>query len=290
LRARIVSRPLGGVVKTYGGINRNQFDGGLLIGDAGSFVDPLTGEGITHGMESAILALPTLVGALERGRFEAADLAGFDETFHRYFDPSMQFLELAAALISNRHMSEFWLRVGSHGNEEAARDPLFAQIAGAIFGGPALQPLSASTQMWLRLFARYGESLLGAGARSDGLSHRFAEDIIAFRQGWTRSQQEHPDWHAAWLQDVATRFTEVQKTIWTAPNPRPEGVFRFIGMESARDAPGGQPATPVATAELETLVRSGVRTLLELGFAALAAPRSAPPTDDQPRRRWRIKP
>ena len=65
-RARIASRPLGGVVKTYPGIDRNHFDGGVLIGDAGSFVDPVTGEGITQGIESAILAAPSLMEALDR--------------------------------------------------------------------------------------------------------------------------------------------------------------------------------------------------------------------------------
>ena len=42
--------PIGGIVKTYGGAGRNHFDGGVLIGDAGSFVDPMTGEGITPAL------------------------------------------------------------------------------------------------------------------------------------------------------------------------------------------------------------------------------------------------
>ena len=47
-------RPLsvGGVLKIYGGAGPYHFDGGLLVGDAGCFVDPLTGEGITPAMES----------------------------------------------------------------------------------------------------------------------------------------------------------------------------------------------------------------------------------------------
>ena len=66
---RLTSRPLGGVVKTYGGIDANHFDGGLLIGDAGSFVDPMTGEGITQGMESALIGAAVLRDRPGRGPF-----------------------------------------------------------------------------------------------------------------------------------------------------------------------------------------------------------------------------
>ena len=69
--------PIGGIVKTYGSAGPNHFDGGVLIGDAGSFVDPITGEGITPAMESALLATPVLVAALEAGRFDAAALAPY---------------------------------------------------------------------------------------------------------------------------------------------------------------------------------------------------------------------
>lgn len=285
-RARVVGRPIGGVVKTYGGIDRNHFAGGVLIGDAGSFVDPLTGEGITHGMESAILALPTLVGALERGRFEAEDLAPFDHDFRGYFDPAMRYLELSAALVSNRHLSEFWLRVGAHGHEEAAEDPAFARIAGSIFGGPALQPLSVSAQLWTRVFARYAQAAVGGGRPS--LSARFAEDFQAFNRGWTRSSSENPDWHAEWLRDVIGRTVEVQKSIWTKRNPRRDGVFRYIGLEDA--APGERPS-PLASPDSQAMIVETVRTLVEAGLAFLSAPPPAAPAQSAgPQRRWRIKP
>ncbi len=281
--AELASRPIGGVVKTYGGIDRNHFDGGLLIGDAGSFVDPLTGEGITHGMESAILALPTLLDALERGRFDADDLATFDRDFRNYFDPAMRYLALSGALVSNRHLSEFWLRVGAHGYEEAAKDPAFARLAGSVFGGPALQPLAVSAQMWARVFSRYAQALTG-----DAGAGRFTEDIQAFQRGWSRSASENPDWHAEWLRDVIARTLEVQKTIWTRRNPRPDGVFRYIGLEDA--APGARPA-PLASQETQAMIVETVRAIVEAGVALLTS-RAAPPPDAaaQPRRRWRVKP
>jgi geranylgeranyl reductase family protein len=285
-RARIASRPLGGVVKTYPGIDRNHFDGGVLIGDAGSFVDPITGEGITQGMESAVLAAPTLLEALDRGRFSADDLQGFERDFRRYFDPSMSFLGLSAALLSNGRLSDFWLRVGAHGHEEAARDPQFARLSGAIFGGPALQPLTASVQMWTRVLRRYAEAASHTGSP---LSARFAADFAAFERGWMRSRDEGADWHVDWLKDVIARIVEVQKTIWTQPNPRPEGVFRFIGVEGQLGE--RPPPIPFATPDTQAMILEGVRAALDAGVTALLRRASAPapvPAAER-RRRWRIK-
>jgi menaquinone-9 beta-reductase len=283
-KARIASRPLGGVVKTYPGIDHNHFDGGVLIGDAGSFVDPITGEGITQGMESAVLATPTLMEALDRGRFSADDLSGYERDFRRYFDPSMSFLGLSAALLGNVRLSDFWLRVGSHGHEEAARDPQFARLSGAIFGGPALQPLTVSAQMWTRILQRYAEAASGSP-----LSARFAADFAAFAQGWTRSRHEDAAWHADWLKDVTARFVEVLKTIWTQPNPRPEGVFRFIGVEEKlAERP---PSKPIEMREAQAMILEGVRAAMDAGVTALLGRVSAPagvPAAEQ-RRRWRIK-
>jgi geranylgeranyl reductase family protein len=284
--ARIVGRPIGGIVKAYSGIDRNHFDGGLLIGDAGSFADPMTGEGITHGMESAVLAATTLIDALGRSRFEAEDLAPFERDFRGYFDPTMRYLELCAALVSNRHMLEFGLRVWAHGHDEAAKDNAFARISGSIFGGPALQPLAVSAQMWSRTFARFGEALAGDAS----LSGQFAEDYRAFRRGWTASTTENPEWHADWLKDVVARTFEVQKTIWTKRNPRPDGVFRYLGLDEPKRS---EPPIPLAETDTQALIAKAVGALVAGGLAFLSArPPALPPAeqDAAPRRRWKIKP
>jgi geranylgeranyl reductase family protein len=285
-KARLISRPIGGVVKTYSGIDRNHFDGGLLIGDAGSFVDPMTGEGITQGMESAVLAVPAILDALDCRRFAAADLARFGHDFRRYFDPSMRFLELAAACLNNRHMAEFWLRVSAHGHEEAATDPAFARIAGSLFGGPALQPLTVSAQLWSRMFARFAQGMQEA---NPGLGARFADDFRAFQRGWTGSRAENPQWHAEWLADVAARTIEVQSTMWTRRNPRLDGVFRFVGLEPPSDA---EPPMPLASSEAQAMILDGVRALVDAAVTFFTAPGDAPapPRDAAPRRRWRVKP
>ena len=54
--------------EAYGSAGPNFFDRGLLIGDAGCFVDPMTGEGITPAMESALLAAQRIDERVARRR------------------------------------------------------------------------------------------------------------------------------------------------------------------------------------------------------------------------------
>lgn len=54
------------------------FDGALLVGDAGRFVDSLTGEGIHHAVASATIAAAVVDRALETGDVSRAALADFE--------------------------------------------------------------------------------------------------------------------------------------------------------------------------------------------------------------------
>jgi hypothetical protein len=223
-RLGLASRPLGGAVKMYGGIERNHFDGGLLIGDAGSFVDPMTGEGITQGMESALIAASTVMDALEAGRFDASFLARFERDYRAYFDPAMTFLGLCAASMRNWHFRDFWLRATLHGFEEAKGDPEFARVSGSAFGGLNVRPLAIVQQVWSKIFGylgrggalAFGDLISGGGRASAGL----VGDMRAFERGWRASLSEDPRWHVSWLADVVKAAARAQTTLWTAGNPR----------------------------------------------------------------------
>jgi geranylgeranyl reductase family protein len=223
-RLELASRPLGGAVKMYGGIDRNHFDGGLLIGDAGSFVDPMTGEGITQGMESALIGASTVMDALEAGQFDAPFLAGFERDFRDYFDPAMNFLGLCAASMRNWHFREFWLRATLRGFDEATRDPDFARVSGSAFGGLDVRPLAIVEQVWAKIFAYVGRG--GAAAIGDLLGGRagagggLAGDLLALERGWRASLAEDPRWHFSWLADVTKAAARAQATLWRPGNPR----------------------------------------------------------------------
>jgi geranylgeranyl reductase family protein len=57
---------------------RRAFDGALLVGDAGSFVDPLTGEGIHNALVSARIAAGVVSDALGRAQTSPRSLAEYD--------------------------------------------------------------------------------------------------------------------------------------------------------------------------------------------------------------------
>src|SRR5260370_6395935 len=193
---RVVGKPVGGVVKTYGGIGRNLAVGGVLIGDPGSFVDPMTGEGITPGMESALTAASTILESLEQGRFDAAFLSRFERDFRRYFDPAMLYLDLCAALLRNLHFREFWLRAGLRGFAEANADPVFARVAGSTFGGLEVRPSLILAQVWSRIFGDLSEG--GAQMFLGFLNGRFNRptrligDFAALHPGLCRSLIHYP--------------------------------------------------------------------------------------------------
>jgi geranylgeranyl reductase family protein len=225
--ARLASRPIGGVVKMYGAAGPNHFDGGLLIGDAGAFADPITGEGITQGMESALIAAETVLAALEAGRFDGAFLSRYETDFRAYFDPSMLYLDLCACIMRNTHLREFWMRSTRRGCERAQADPAFGRVAGASFGGADLQALGVIGQ----IASSVGRHFLEAGPRAilDLAAGRVAGadglvgDMAAFERGWRASAAGDPAWHAAWLADVARAGARLQTTLWNRPSPRPDG-------------------------------------------------------------------
>jgi geranylgeranyl reductase family protein len=221
---RLTRRPLGGIVKSYAGITRNHFDGGLLVGDAGSFADPLTGEGITPGMESALIASDTLVAALEQGRFDAEFLSRFDRDFRGYFDPAMRYLQVIATLMRNRDLREYCLSAIARGFAEATRDPVFARVAGASFGGLELRPSAIMGQVWTKIGHYFAEGsaevglalLRGRPVPSGGL----VDDVAAWQRGMTRSFLSDPRWHLSWLGDLARTSAQF---MWTPRNPRLRG-------------------------------------------------------------------
>lgn len=229
---RVASRPIGGVVKMYGGIDRNHFDHGLLVGDAGSFVDPMTGEGITQGMESALIAAQTVLAALEAGRFDAGFLGRFETDFRAYFDPSMRYLEFCATVLRNRHFREFWMSATRQGFERAQAEPDFGRVAGAAFGGLDLQPQAAAGQIWVAILQNLaksgGAALAGLMAgRPAALAGSFA-DLAAWERGWRASMADDARWHFNWLGDVARSLARALPAITRMGNPRVAGPFEPV--------------------------------------------------------------
>jgi flavin-dependent dehydrogenase len=77
-RMRGAGLRLGGIPRSYG-------DHLLIVGDAAGHIDPLTGEGIHHAMDAALIAAQTLGEAFAAGDFRAAFLKRYHERWQRRF-------------------------------------------------------------------------------------------------------------------------------------------------------------------------------------------------------------
>lgn len=226
-RAELEGRASGGVCRTYGGIRRNHHDRTLLVGDAGAFIDPVTGEGITPGMEAGLLAAGTALEALSAGRFDAAFLARYEHAFRTRFDPSMAYLEFCATLLRNRHFAEFWMRAARHGFRAARSDAAFARVSGATFGGVDVRPGSILFQMTERMFAHAldgGIELwrdLLAGRPAGGV---LAGDLAAWSRGLAASLRDDPAEHLRWTLEVLRKGGRLGRFVRPGPSPRVHGV------------------------------------------------------------------
>ncbi len=223
---QLASHPIGGIVKTYGGHGRNFFDGGILIGDAGCFVDPMTGEGITPAAESALLGAPVLLSALERGDTSAAALADYQRRFQAYFDPAMRYLDFVSCVMRNPHFGPYWLSVVSHGCEMAMRDQTFARLSGAAFGGLDVRPVDIVGRMWMKSAAlllsdweRTTRGLLAGRFTTSSL----LDDVGRWHSAWWGSLAEDPGWHARWMADVGKKWMTLATTT-RRKDPRADGM------------------------------------------------------------------
>jgi menaquinone-9 beta-reductase len=96
----------------------------LAVGDAASFIDPLTGEGIGTGMVSAEMAAATALDALNRGDVSAKFLRRYDWAWRLRLGTDFLGGALLKKVMSNERAAEMVV-------QRASRD----EIIGALFGG-----------------------------------------------------------------------------------------------------------------------------------------------------------
>lgn len=228
-KLKLVRPPIGGIVKTYGGSGPNYFNHGLLIGDAGCFVDPMTGEGITPAMESALIAARIILDVLPSGRLDAKSLSAYESEFRKYFDPSMIFVDLCAAILRNPHYWGSWKRALERGCAFAQKDSKFAATSAACFGGLEVNPSGILAEMWVKT----AESLLGIGLKSmleiaDGRVNSVAlslQEMAGFMNNSCVSLLNDPFWHVGWTMDVQRKSVRALSIVSKRlQDPRIKGV------------------------------------------------------------------
>lgn len=224
--------PIGGIVKTYGGAGPNYFENGLLVGDAGSFVDPMTGEGITLAMESALIAAGAVLDVLQKRQIHAKSFSTYEAEYRKYFDPSMICVDFCAATMRNRHYWRSWRKALVRGCELAQGDSKFAVTVGACFGGLEINPPGILAELWMRT----AENLLSIGSQSvlelleggaNGTRFTLQETAGWITDSW-ESLWDDPFWHARWATDVQRKWVRTLAVVnKRLPDPRTKGVIEW---------------------------------------------------------------
>jgi geranylgeranyl reductase family protein len=93
LAARQVSDWMGWRVPSAGQIGKNYAAGALLVGDAGSFVEPFILEGVASAVRSANYAVRTALQALQEDDFGEASLSRYKEKWQQKMGPQFSALQ-----------------------------------------------------------------------------------------------------------------------------------------------------------------------------------------------------
>jgi geranylgeranyl reductase family protein len=221
--ARVSLTPsVGWVIKTYGGARRNYFDRGLLIGDAGCFVDPISGEGTPLALETARIASETIDDAFRRGDCSADGLATYESRWRTRYDRDLRVADLMVSLARNRHLTKLWAQSFRLMGMTAAGDPDYARTVGGIMAGlvPARDGLSPNVLLkslvhgpsfWMRAFditpERWLTDLMSGGLR-----------LVSWQAKVLRDSLDDYEWSKAWLLEVQAKWLEVLRA--SAPDAR----------------------------------------------------------------------
>jgi geranylgeranyl reductase family protein len=212
-----LTRPAGWPIKTYGGAGSNYFDRGLLIGDAGCFVDPISGEGIPLALQSAKLAAETIRGAFAVGRFDAAVMADFERRWRGEFDADLRLADLVVTAIRNRRFVKLWTQSLRVIALTASKDRAYAQKVGGILAGlvPCRAALSADVVLKSLLHGPefWVQSLSLVGGTRSGDQRADAEPAVDAVPA--RSSAEELRWFGDWAAEVAAKQLSVARRFWT---------------------------------------------------------------------------
>ncbi|MCU0734210.1 MAG: geranylgeranyl reductase family protein, partial [Methylotetracoccus sp.] len=288
-----IEKSAGWIIKAYGAGRRNYFERGLLIGEAGCFVDPLTGEGIPLALATARLARQAIETAFARGDFGAASLSCFDELWRAAYEADLRVSDLVVASARNRHLLPLWMHALRVMALTAATDQDYALTLGGIMAGlvPAREGLSARILLksllhgpgfWMEAFGVPKDPPLASIAAMTAGGARLAEGQAELWRGVAAD----PAWSTRWMLELlgkefrlaralqprlggATRNTRTPERIETPTQPQ-----CCNGTAPARHPGPRRAAVLGATGHIGNAV---VRELLSRGWDVTAVSRQAEP-------------
>jgi flavin-dependent dehydrogenase len=201
--------PRGWPIKTYGGATTNVFARGLLVGDAGCFVDPISGEGIPLALETAKLAGAVLDDALRRDACDVATLATYDRHWRARYDPDLKLADLTVAIARNRHFGRLWIESFRLAGMAGVSDDVLARTIGGIMAGVTPARAAWTPELVLRALARGPALWMAAAPRSfaDVVEQGF--QIASWQAGVALDLLADGEWSRAWLAEVRDKWLDL---------------------------------------------------------------------------------
>ena len=134
-RARLDGRIVGWPLHTFRRNGGNYAERALLVGDAGSFVDPINGEGIHTALETATIAACVAAEALLAGDFSARFLSRYEQRWRAKLDLDLRAADLIVSIVQNRALNPLWMLLLGLIGQKAEVDRLYAEACGGILAG-----------------------------------------------------------------------------------------------------------------------------------------------------------
>ena len=135
-KAEPVGPVQGWPLAAYGSVRKVSGPHVLFLGDAGGFVDPLSGEGVFGAMQSARIAADVAREALNRGAFSAGFLARYDERSRRFFHADYGSAALVTDVLAHRALGKPLAMWGlKQVQKNCLLDPDYAGMIAGFFTG-----------------------------------------------------------------------------------------------------------------------------------------------------------
>jgi menaquinone-9 beta-reductase len=134
-RARLTGRVVGWPLNTFRKSGGNYAERALLVGDAGSFIDPVNGEGIHTALETGVIAAEVASEALKAGDFRSEFLARYEQRWRSALDLDLRVSDMVVTIIRNRELAPLWMSFLHLMGQVCGKDPRYAATCGGMLIG-----------------------------------------------------------------------------------------------------------------------------------------------------------
>lgn len=199
----------GWMIKTYGAVRTHSFQRGLLVGEAAGFVDPLSGEGIGHALESARFAADTLSRSLTTGDHSAAQLAEYDRRCATRWDLDLSLADCVVTWTKNRQLRELWLSSIHMLGLLTSSDRRLAATFGGVLAGLVATRDAFSPETVLRAWFRSAQIV--QESRSNASWQVRASDWMRVQDGILRAMLSDPESFKSWAVEVHAKHLDIAR-------------------------------------------------------------------------------